>query len=125
MDDIKYYFVFNFGVYQGDNTGNIYIRHCAEQLPKITKDVINAVLVSNITNYHYGARKIFLDNMYACSELFAILFEEMNLIGGGTCRKNRICFPGDDERLAFTKGSQRGTYREIYIRRFCFVSTVW
>ena len=112
-------------MYQVNNAGNFDIHNHAKQLPTTRKAVINAVLDSNIANDCCGAWKIFLDNRCACPELLVILFEEMNLIGGGTCRNNRICFPGDDERLAFTKGSQRGTYREIYIRRFCFVSTIW
>ena len=69
------------------------------------KEVIKYVLDSNITNDHCGKWEIFLDKRYACQYLFVILFEEMNLIGGGTCRKNRIVFPGNDEGLTFTKGA--------------------
>ena len=57
------------------------------------KAVINAVLDSNIENSHYGAHKIFPENRYACPYLFATIGEKMNLIGGGTCRKNIIDFP--------------------------------
>ena len=69
------------------------------------KAVINAVLASNIANDHCGARKIFLDNRHACQELFVLLFEEMNLIVGRTCRNNIIGFPGNDERLTLPKNA--------------------
>ena len=51
--------------------------------------------------------------MYACPELFAILFEEMNLIECGTYRKNIIGFTGNYERLKFPKVAERGTYRRL------------
>ena len=66
---------------------------------------MNYILASNIANGHCGAYKVFFDKNYACPDLFAILFEEMSLIGAGTCRKNIIRFPGNDEHLTFTKGS--------------------
>ena len=77
------------------------------------KAVINYFLDSNISNDHYGERKLLLHNMYACTELFVILGEEMNLIVGGTCRKKRISFLGDDERSKWPKDSERGTYRRL------------
>ena len=40
---------------------------------------------------------------YACPEIFSILFEEINLIGGGTCRKKIIGLPENDERLKLKK----------------------
>ena len=89
------------------------------------KEFINYVLDSNIANDHCGAWKIFLDNRCACPELLVILFEEMNLIGGGNRRKNRIGFPGNDERLTFTKGAERVTYRHIYDKHSHIVSTRW
>ena len=62
-------------MYQEKKEGNIDM-HCREnQLPTTMKAFINAVLDSNIANYHCGACKTFLDNMYACPELFPILFE--------------------------------------------------
>ena len=47
----------------------------------------------------------------------------MNLIGVGTCRKNRIGFPGNYERFVFPKSAERVTYRQIYNRRFRLVAT--
>ena len=73
--NIKYYFVWNIYVYQGNKTGNIYIHHREKQPPIMIKAVINSSLASNIENDHYGAQKIFLDNMYACTEFFSIIFE--------------------------------------------------
>ena len=57
LSESKYYFVRNLDVYQGKNSGNIYIRHRAKQLTTTTKAFINAVLASNISNDHYGAQK--------------------------------------------------------------------
>ena len=48
-----------------------------------------------------------------------------NLIGGGIFRNNIISFPGDDERLEFTKGAEKGTYRPIRNMRFRLVSTIY
>ena len=48
------------------------------------KAVINYVWYSNIKNNHYGAQTLFLDNIYACPEIFAIIGKDMNLIGVGT-----------------------------------------
>ena len=84
--------------------------------------VINSVLDSHISNDHCGSRKILLDNRYDYPELFEIIFEEIKLIGGGTCRKKIIDFPGNYERLTFPKGADRGTYWKIYNRRFHILS---
>ena len=89
------------------------------------KAVIHAALASKNSNDNYGARKLFLENRYGCPELFAILFEDINLIGGGTCRNIRICFLGDDEPLTFPKGIDIGTYSWLYNRRFHIVATRW
>ena len=89
------------------------------------KAFINSVLVSNISNDYCGAWEIFLDNGYACPELFAIMFKYMNLIGCVTCRNDRIGFPGNDERLAFTKGTEIGNYSPLYNRHFHILSIGW
>ena len=77
------------------------------------KAFVNDVLASNIENNHCGAQKLLLNKRYACIEIFAITFEEMNLIGDGTFIKNRLGFTGSDERLTFPKGSERGIYRRL------------
>ena len=82
----KYCLFRDLDVYQGKNALNIDIHHCAKQLSTTTKAVINAAIASKISNNHCGLRKLFLDNRYDCPELFVVLFEKMNLIGGGTCR---------------------------------------
>ena len=110
-------------MYQGKNTGKIDISYHTKQLPTLMKAFINSVLASNVKHYHYGARRLLLDDMYACLDLVAILFEEMDLIGGGTCRKNRIGFKEDDEWLKFPKVSKRGAYRWINNRRFHILAT--
>ena len=80
------------------------------------KSVINDVLASKIEIDHFGKWELLIDKRYACTELFAIIFEAMKLIGGGTCRKTRIDLPGNYERLKFKKCAERGTYRLIYNR---------
>ena len=70
------------------------------------KAVINTVLYSNITNDNCGELKIFFDNRYTFPELFFILFEYINLIGGGTCRNKRIYFAENYERFTFPNVSQ-------------------
>ena len=87
-------------------------------------EVNNSALAPNIANYHFGAPEIFFDVSYACTELFAIIFEEMNLIGGGTCRKNIIDFPGNDERLTLPKCVDIGAYRRIKNRQLHIVATI-
>ena len=89
------------------------------------KAVINYVLTSNIANDHFKVRIIFIENRYACPDLFTILSEEMSLIGGGTYRKNIIGLTGNDELLTLTKFSERGTYRQLCNRHFHIVSTIW
>ena len=95
------------------------------QLPTTTKPVINAVLDSNSANDHCESRKIFLEDRYDCTDIFAVLFEEMNLIGGGTYRNNIIGFTVNNQRLKPPKGSERGTYRHLYNMRFNIVSIIW
>ena len=112
-------------MYQGNNPGNFYIHPCAKKLPTAMKAVINYVLASNIANDHFGVRIIFLKHWYACPELFEILSEDLNLILGGTYRKNRIGFPGNDELLTLTKVVERGTYWRLFNRHFLIVATSW
>ena len=83
-------------MYLGKNVVNIDIHHHKKQLTTTMKSFINGVLDSNIANDHCGAQKILLDNRYDFPEIFVILFEEINFIGGGTCRKNIIGFPEND-----------------------------
>eukprot|EP00957_Ditylum_brightwellii_P075165 5711884-Ditylum_brightwellii.AAC.1 len=49
----------------------------------------------------------------------------MNILGTGTCRKNRKGFPGDDSRSVVTPQSQWGTFKRVYNRRFHLVATTW
>ena len=108
---------------QENNSGNVGICHCAKKLATTIKAVINAVLDSNIKNDDYGTHEIFLGNRYYFTGIFAILFEYMNLIGGGNCRNNRIYFRGNCERLTFPKGAERGTYRRLYSMLFRILAT--
>ena len=75
--------------------------------------VISDVLVSIIANDHCGECTLLLENMHACPELFTILFEEVNLIGGTTYKNSKIYFPVNGERLTLQKVAERGTYRRL------------
>ena len=48
----------------------------------------------------------------------------MNLVVGGTCRKNIIGFRGDDERFILIKVTEIETYRRLYNRIFRIVDTI-
>eukprot|EP00957_Ditylum_brightwellii_P030495 2309413-Ditylum_brightwellii.AAC.1 len=49
----------------------------------------------------------------------------MNILGAGTCRKNRKGFPGDVSRLVVPSQSQWGTFKRLYNRLFYLVATRW
>ena len=105
--------------------GGVDIHHHAKQLTTTMKAVINALLASNVLNDTYWSQILSIDNSYACPELFVIIGEEMNLIWGGTWRKNIVCFPGDEKWLTFSKLARRGTCGRLYNRRFHIVATRW
>ena len=58
-----------------------------------------------------GARKLFLYHRYACPELLAILEEEINVLAGGTCRKNRKGVPVKDDSITPQGVCERGTFK--------------
>ena len=103
-------------MYQTKKTGNNEINNHARKLETTTKEEINYVLAPNIINDHSEERKHSLTTGMLCKELFSILFEDMNLIGGETCRNNIIYIPGNDKWLALPKGLERGTYMRLYNR---------
>ena len=112
-------------MWKGKSAGKIDINHNTNQLTTTIKSVINSVLYSKFSNDHCGAHKTFLVNRYNCLELFAIKFEKMNLIGGGSSRNNIIGFLGQGERLKFLKVSEIGTYRRLYNRLSHIVVTIF
>ena len=69
--------------------------------------------------------KCVLDNRHACPELLAILEEDLNVLAGGKCRKNRKVFPLKDYCLTLPRGCEKGIYKCLY--NFCFhlVDTQW
>ena len=114
LADSKYYFIRHIDVYQGKNASNIDIHPQAQNLPTTMKAVVNACYQTQMANDPNGARTLYADNRYSCPELLAILYEEMNILGAGTCRKNRKGFPGDDSRLVIPSQSQQGTFKHLY-----------
>ena len=49
----------------------------------------------------------------------------MNIYSAGTCRANRIGFPGQDPRLDLPARAERGTYKRLYCERFNMIATCW
>ena len=57
---------------------------------------------------------MFLENRYACPKILTILEEELNVIAGGTCWKNRKDFPGEYDHLTITRISERVILKLLY-----------
>ena len=55
-----------------------------------------------------------LDHRYACPELLAILEEELNVLAGGTCQKNRKGFPVKYNHITLPRGCEWGTLKCLY-----------
>ena len=55
----------------------------------------------------------------------AILEEDINVLSGGTCQKNRIGFPGKDDHLTLLRGCEMGTFKRLYNFRFHLVAARW
>ena len=125
LADSEYYFVRHIDVYQGKNAGNIDVAEQAKNLPTTMKAVVNAVIASGMANDPDGARELFFDNRYAAPELCALLQEELNVYSAGTCRANRIGFPGKDPRLVLSSRAERGTFQRLYCARFNMIATRW
>ena len=70
-----------------------------------------------------GARKMFLDHSYACPKILAILEDGLNVITGGTCRKNNKGLPGKYDNLNLPKGCEMGGFKRIYNLHLCLVAT--
>ena len=87
--DSTHYFVRHIDIYQGNNSVNIDIHARATNLSTAIKVVVNGIITAGVVNDPNGARELFLDNRHACPELLSILEEKVNVLAGGTCRKNR------------------------------------
>ena len=75
------------------------------------KEVVSGINTAGVVNDPNGAREMFLDNLHAFPEILAILEEELNVLAGGTCRKNRKGFPLKYYCLTLQSGCERGTYK--------------
>ena len=89
MADSTHYFVRHIDVYQVNNAVSIDIYARPANLPTTIGVFVNGIITSDVVNDPDGAIELFLDHHHACPELMAILEEKLNVLTGGTCRKNR------------------------------------
>ena len=123
MADSTHYFVRHIDVYQGNNAGSIDINARAANPPTTIKAVVIVIITIGVGNDHDGARKMFLDHSYACPKILAILEDGLNVITGGTCRKNNKGLPGKYDNLNLPKGCEMGGFKRIYNLHLCLVAT--
>ena len=125
LADSAHFFVRHIDVYQVNNAGKVYIHARSDNTITTIKAFVNGIIAAGVGNDTDGARKMFLDNRYACPEILAILEEDLNFLVGGTCWKNRKGFPGKCDRLTLSRGCERGTFKRLYNFRFHILAAQW
>ena len=100
-------FIYHLDVYQGKNATNAFIGAEAHNLPTTQKAVVNAIVLSGITNEPNGMREIYIDNRYSAPTLFILLREKYSILACGTVRSNQTGW--NSQILNLPKTSQRGT----------------
>ena len=121
-DSIEY-FIYHLDVYQGKNKSNIDIDNSLLHFPTTQKAVANAIVKSGIANDPNGCRYIFMDNRYACPQLFAILHASYNIRAVGTCKANRKGFASD--KMNVKNNAKRGTHVRLVDDRLGMVISRW
>ena len=114
LSDSTHYFVRQIDVYQVTNAVNINIYARYANLPTAIKAVVNGIIATGVGNDYDGAG-FFLDNLYACPNLLAILEEDLNVLICGTCWNKRKCFSVKDERINIQGVCERGPSNAIKI----------
>jgi len=99
--------IYHLDVYQGKNVTNALIAAEAHNLPSTQKAVVNAIVLSGITNEPNGMQEIYMDNRYSVPTLFVLLQEKYNILACGTVRNNRTGW--NSQILNLPKTAQRGT----------------
>ena len=95
MDDANYYFIYHIDVYRGKNTASIDIQPSLQKITTTHKSVANYIIKSVISNDTHGYRHIYMDNIYASIQIFALMDRNYNLREVGTCRSNRKGFDSE------------------------------
>ena len=93
LADITHCLVRHIDVYQENNAGKFDIHSRVANLLTTVKVVVNVIITVGVVNDPNGAREMFLDNLHAFPEILAILEEELSVLAGGICWKNRKGFP--------------------------------
>ena len=81
MADARDYFIYNLDVYQGKDKANANIDDSFMGIPTTQKVVANAIVQSGIGNYTNDCRYLYMDNRYACPQLFALMLTNYNVRG--------------------------------------------
>ena len=81
-------FIYHLDVYQGKNANNAHIVEEAWSLPTTQKAVVNAIVMSGLSNDPFGKRKLYKDNRYTALELFVLLRDKYQILLCGTIRNN-------------------------------------
>ena len=73
LADAKYYFIYNIGVCQGNNTENIDIHPSLQNLPTTHKYVSKDIIKRGVSNDLNRSRHIYMENLYYAPQLFALM----------------------------------------------------
>ena len=74
------HFIVHCDVYQGKNAANIGIPNEIQNLPTTQKVVVNSIIQSKLGKDPDGIRHVFMDNRYACANLFVLLCEKFDIV---------------------------------------------
>ena len=91
LADTQYYFIYNIDVYQGKNTESIDIHPSLNNIPTPQQCGANAIIKSGIENYPHGPIHIYIYmyDIYASPQIFALMDRNYNIKAEGICRYNR------------------------------------
>ena len=103
-----HYLVRHIDFYQVNNSVNIDIHAIAANIPTTIKVVVNGIITTGVVNDPNYVKELFLDNCHVCPELLAILEENLNVLAGGTCWRNRKGFPLNTIVLLYQEGVKGG-----------------
>ena len=80
---------------KGKNAANIGIPIEIQNLPTTQKAVVNSIIQSKLQKDPDGIHCVFMDNHYACANLFILLREKFDIVCAGTAQANRVGWPKD------------------------------
>jgi hypothetical protein len=82
-------------VYQVKNIANIGIPVEIQSLPITQKAVVNSIIQLKLGKDPDGINCLFVDNHYACANLFIILHEKFDILCARTTRVKRVVWSKD------------------------------